>query len=377
MRIHDAANIFPPMSEREFAELVADMGEHGQREPIVTVDGAIVDGRHRARACEALGLEPVVREWEGPGSLTAYVVSMNLHRRHMDESQRAMVAERLRRMPSANLHPDSDTAEQAADLLNVSRRSVFTAAKVLDKGAPELVAAVDAGQVAVSTAALVAGLPVEEQVEVVARGEREILAKAREIRATRNEDRRQERVQKIAAIAAGNPDLAPGEVRYPVIYADPPWRYEFSSDEADAIENHYPTMDHAAICALPVADMATPDAILFLWATSPKLTEAIAVVESWGFTYRTCAVWDKQHMGMGYYFRQQHELLLVATRGAMPVPAPTNRPASIYSEKKGVHSAKPAAFAELIERMYPELPRLELFCRSPRDGWAVWGNQAS
>lgn len=162
MRIHDAANIFPPMSEREFAELVADMGEHGQREPIVTVDGAIVDGRHRARACEALGLEPVVREWEGPGSLTAYVVSMNLHRRHMDESQRAMVAERLRRMPSANLHPDSDTAEQAADLLNVSRRSVFTAAKVLDKGAPELVAAVDAGQVAVSTAALVAGLPVEK-----------------------------------------------------------------------------------------------------------------------------------------------------------------------------------------------------------------------
>jgi N6-adenosine-specific RNA methylase IME4 len=130
------------------------------------------------------------------------------------------------------------------------------------------------------------------------------------------------------------------------------------------------------ICALPVSDLATPDAILFLWATSPKLAESMKVIESWGFTYRTCAVWDKQKIGMGYYFRQRHELLLVATRGSIPTPAPGDRAASVIAEPREEHSAKPAKFAELIESMYPTLPRIELFCRSPREGWAVWGNQS-
>ena len=101
------------------------------------------------------------------------------------------------------------------------------------------------------------------------------------------------------------------------------------------------------------------------------------VVEAWGFTYRTCAVWSKPQIGMGYYFRQQHELLLVATRGDMPAPPPAARVGSVVTADRGRHSAKPAEFAEIIERMYPALPKVELFCRSPRDGWAVWGNQSA
>lgn len=194
-------------------------------------------------------------------------------------------------------------------------------------------------------------------------------------RAEREAERREERLTRIETIARGNKPLH-FETAFPVILADPPWRYDFASDGADAIENHYPTMTIEEICALPVAQVATSDAILFLWTTSPKLQESMRVVEAWGFTYRTCAVWDKQHLGMGYYFRQQHELLLVATRGEIPVPAPSDRPVSVYSEKKTAHSAKPAAFAEMIERMYPGVPKLEMFCRSPRAGWTAWGNQA-
>lgn len=394
LEIHEYANIFPPMSAQEYADLLKDIATNGQREPIWIHEGAIVDGRHRYRACQEIGFPPIVREWDRLGSLLDFVISLNLHRRHMSESQRAMVGATLKPMYEveararqrggqggsllpANL-PEArgEARAQAAAAVNVSPRSVESASRVLEKGAPELVAAVRAGDVAVSTAAVLTALPAAEQTEVVARGEREIMAMARQIRAGKNETRRQERVQKIAEIATGNQDLEPDERRYPVIYADPPWRYEFSSDDADMIENHYPTMALSEICALPVEDMATPDAILFLWATSPKLEEAMSVLNSWGFTYRTCAIWDKQHIGMGYYFRQQHELLLVATRGSMPVPAPSNRPASVVSEKKGGHSAKPAAFAEMIERMYPELPKLEMFCRAPRDGWRVWGNQA-
>ena len=151
----------------------------------------------------------------------------------------------------------------------------------------------------------------------------------------------------------------------------------FAKDSADEIEEQYPTLGIEEICLLPVSDIATRDAILFLWATSPKLKEAMQVIDRWGFTYRTCAIWDKEWIGPGYYFRQRHELLLVATRGDIPVPLPENRPDSVYSERRTDHSRKPTAFRDMIAAMYPELPRLELFAREASPGWDVWGNQVS
>jgi len=189
---------------------------------------------------------------------------------------------------------------------------------------------------------------------------------------------RADRMDDLAKIAVGNAPLPIGSTaaRYPVIYADPPWRYEFVQTESRAIENHYPTMALDEICGLAVGELATPDAILFLWATSPKLHEALAVVSAWGFTYRSSAVWVKDQIGMGYYFRHRHELLLVATRGSFPAPAPADRHDSVIEAPRGKHSEKPEVFAEVIERMYPKLPKVELFCRSPREGWSVWGNQS-
>ena len=163
---------------------------------------------------------------------------------------------------------------------------------------------------------------------------------------------------------------------YRLLYADPPWRYEHIETESRAIENQYPTMSHDELCALTVP--AAEDAVLFLWATSPKLAEAIQVLEAWGFTYRTCAVWDKELLGMGYYFRQQHELLLVAARGSLPVPDPSTRPASVFRSKRGKHSAKPLLVYDLLESMYPtftEEDRIELFNRIDRPGWTGWGNE--
>jgi len=100
------------------------------------------------------------------------------------------------------------------------------------------------------------------------------------------------------------------------------------------------------------------------------------VIEAWGFSYRTCAVWVKDKIGMGYYFRQRHELLLVATKGKPPTPAPSDRLDSVIEATRERHSAKPVEGYEAIERMYPTLPKMEMFCRSPRDGWHVWGNQS-
>jgi N6-adenosine-specific RNA methylase IME4 len=129
------------------------------------------------------------------------------------------------------------------------------------------------------------------------------------------------------------------------------------------------------ICALPVASLASDDALLFMWATAPKLAECMRVIEAWDFHYRTCAVWDKQIICTGYYFRNQHELLLVAKRGNIPHPAVGTQASSVYRERRSEHSVKPTFFHEMIEQMYPELPKIGLFARQPRPGWQAWGNE--
>jgi N6-adenosine-specific RNA methylase IME4 len=167
------------------------------------------------------------------------------------------------------------------------------------------------------------------------------------------------------------------EGTFSVILADPPWRYDFSRDRADAIEAHYSTMSLEDICSLSVAEKAAPDCVLFLWTTSPKLFEAREVIERWGFTYKTSAVWRKQGApGLGYYFRVDHEFLLVATKGSPRLPRPSDRLSSVIDAPKGRHSAKPGIVHRIIERMYPAARRLELFARSERPGWSAWGNQA-
>lgn len=161
---------------------------------------------------------------------------------------------------------------------------------------------------------------------------------------------------------------------FPVLLADPPWRYEHSETTVREVENHYPTMTHDEIKKLDVP--AADDAVLFLWVTSPKLVEGLDVMAAWGFDYRTCMVWVKDRFGMGYYARQQHELLLIGKRGSLPVPDPEDRPSSVINVGRTVHSAKPLEVYELIERMYPSREKCELFQRAPRARWAGWGNQA-
>jgi N6-adenosine-specific RNA methylase IME4 len=166
--------------------------------------------------------------------------------------------------------------------------------------------------------------------------------------------------------------------RYGVIYADPPWRFEpYSRDSGmdRSADNHYPTMTVAGIAALQIP--AADDCALFLWATVPMLPQALSVIEAWGFTYKSHVVWVKDKTGTGYWARNRHELLLIATRGAIPAPAPGEQPASVIDAPVGKHSVKPEVFRRLIEDLFPTVPRLEMFARGEAvDGWDRWGNEA-
>lgn len=158
MQSHPAAELFPMMAGADLDALVADIREHGQREPIIVHDGLILDGRNRFRACQQLGIEPVTVEWDRSGEPPeAFVVSMNLHRRHLNESQRAMIAAKLANIKNGavgRLHEKSGTQisiPEAAKLLNVSKGLVDEAKVVLAKGTPDEVTAVECGEVAAST----------------------------------------------------------------------------------------------------------------------------------------------------------------------------------------------------------------------------------
>lgn len=179
----------------------------------------------------------------------------------------------------------------------------------------------------------------------------------------------------VASMKVKRADVPLPEGKFQIILADPPWRYDFGNSDNRIIENHYPTMELADICALDVPSLCADDCTLFLWTTSPKLEETFEVIKAWGFRYKTCMVWDKEMIGMGYYFRQQHELLLVCKRGDLPAPEPSNRVSSVLRAPRGRHSEKPEELYAILEKMYPRASRLELFCRSPRNGWAVWGNE--
>lgn len=161
--------------------------------------------------------------------------------------------------------------------------------------------------------------------------------------------------------------------RYNVILCDPPWRYDFAETKNREIENQYPTMTLEEIKGLNVP--ADDDCVMFMWATAPKLEQAFEVLKAWGFTYKTCAVWDKELIGMGYWFRGQHELLLVGVRGSPGVPAPENRFSSVIRARREGHSKKPDRVYEMIEKMVPNKNYLEMFARRKRENWSVWGNQ--
>jgi len=168
--------------------------------------------------------------------------------------------------------------------------------------------------------------------------------------------------------------------KYGVIVADPEWLFQPWSRETGmdrAADNHYPTSAIDVIKTRDVAAITADDCALFLWATQPMLPQALDVMESWGFDYKSHIVWLKDRIGTGYWFRNKHELLLLGTRGSPPCPALGQQWDSVWEAARRGHSEKPEIFLEMIECYFPTLPKIELNRRGPpRRGWDAWGAEA-
>ena len=158
--IHPAAELFPMMSEEQYCQLKEDIRVNGQCEDIVVWKGLLVDGRNRLRACDELGIEPHIAELMDETDPVTYVISHNLHRRHLTTAQRAMVADRLATLRHGDVMSQKSDAlikassqDDAAETLKVSRSSVQKARKIRTKASKKVIAAVDAGTMSLNAAA--------------------------------------------------------------------------------------------------------------------------------------------------------------------------------------------------------------------------------
>jgi N6-adenosine-specific RNA methylase IME4 len=178
------------------------------------------------------------------------------------------------------------------------------------------------------------------------------------------------RVEKSDSVFVKNLDDLDGQ-KFSCIYADPPWRYSNQSTRAST-DNHYSTMTVDEICALPVADLCAERCHLHLWTTNGFLFECQKIFEAWGFTFKSSYIWVKPQMGIGNYWRNSHEFLLLAVRGGMVSQAKDLISWGRFD--RAAHSEKPQGIRKLVERFSPG-PYLELFGRRRADNWTVFGNE--
>lgn len=444
LQFHPLANLFPMLTEAELGELAADIDRNGQVETVKLHRGMILDGRNRYTACVRAGIGVRTELFTGSErEALDWVISKNLRRRHLTESQRAMVAAKLATLKAGdNQHrgaardevppiggtdlagempPPAPIVSQddAAKLLNVSQRSIQRASAVEEKGAAELKEAVTKGEIAVSVAADIAALPVEQQRAIVAAADPKVIKQvAKQQRAEKQKAGREKRLEKMRAPDA-TPLLAKGE-KVGVLYVDIPRDWTAWSDDSGmerSPENHYRTESFAALAAMrdDILARCKDDCVIFMWAWAASLLDQLDLLAEWGFArlrrrdeqgrllrdaagailppsgegrYRSHMIWAKRDaagaydQGLGFWVRDVHELLLIGARGDVPAPLPGMQALSIVDALKTAHSAKPAEFRNLIDNYFPGVRKLELFGRvedpdafkAAHPDWEVWGN---
>ena len=183
-------------------------------------------------------------------------------------------------------------------------------------------------------------------------------------------------------------DIYNTDKKYNIIYADPPWEYSQSGSKTNSrgmAKQHYDTMNTDDICRLPVKKLSKDNTICFMWATFPNITQAIKVMESWGFIYKTAAfVWIKKNRksntyfwGMGAYTRANAEVCLlgISKNTKAKTQVLRNDIHQIIESPIEAHSKKPDVVRERIIALLGDLPRIELFARQHAEGWDCWGNE--
>ncbi len=166
--------------------------------------------------------------------------------------------------------------------------------------------------------------------------------------------------------------------KYQIIYADPPWNEAGGGKIKRGADRHYSLMKTKDIIVLPVQNITAENAHLYLWTTNNFLPDALKVMETWGFSYKTMITWVKDRFGLGQYFRGQTEHCLFGVKGFLPYKIIDNKRQqgrTYFGAPRTKHSEKPEQMRSMIEKVsYGN--KIELFARKRMNGWDVWGNEA-
>lgn len=416
-KYHPFANLFPMLSDDRRETFRNSLSEN-QNHPIVLHKGMILDGRNRERELVELGKPVAYCLFIGTDAQAfEFVMAENLERRHLNESQRAMLAARAATIRlGGNQHTQGApigagslfaasepevmpapvvSQSEAADKLSIGRRSVQRAATVLEKGTAELQEAVDQGSVVVSIAAEIAERPAEEQkaiLDALPRDEtgkltpeakKEIRKAAKEVRGEDQAAKKAKRDEKEKKLGDKQRQLEPGKAG--LILSDFEWHFKVRSEETGMdrhASNHYVTAREATTPEAIVERqrermlVAAQDCIHLMWCPASFSAIAHKVMELQGFTYVSQFCWIKPSIGIGFWVRDKHELLLIGVKGKIPCPAMGDQFDSAIEAAKGKHSEKPDFQYEIAEHYFPNLPKVELNARRSRPGWLAWGNEA-
>jgi len=190
-------------------------------------------------------------------------------------------------------------------------------------------------------------------------------------------------------IGAGQDTSRRAPKKYQIIYADPPWKYgdkvlnNGHGKRFDGLDRHYGVMTTKDICAINVKEITDENAVLFLWSTDSHLPDALSVIKSWGFTYKTVGFyWIKTskktgefQSNLGKWTQKSGELCLFATRGKCSNLLVSRKVKQLVLSARLGHSQKPAEVRNRIVEMFGDIPRIELFARQRVEGWDAWGNE--
>ena len=367
-------SLIPALSAEEYGQLEENILHDGIRDALIVWNGVLLDGHNRYEIAQKYDLPYEVQEmaFDSRADAEIWVIKNQFGRRNLSAYDRSILALRLKPIIAAQAKAQQirtaenrvcqisdkqeiDTKKEIAKAAGVSHDTIAKVEKIETQATPEIKAAVKSGEMSINQA----------------------------YQATRREEKKaevQKRIEEYAEVQTGVIDIEKPEKKYNIVYADPPWRYWESGNKNQS--EHYKTMTIDDICSLPVKDIVAENSVLFLWVTYPILAEVFRVIESWGFKYSTAAfVWVKKNkaadspfFGCGAWTRANSELCLLATRGSVQRLDATI--SQIVESPIEEHSRKPDIVRELIERLVGKLPRVELFCRNPADGWDVWGNEA-
>ena len=350
--------LIPPLDSEEYAALEADILEKMEAlEPIITnQEDVILDGHNRYEICIKHGCfyRTEIKTFDSPEDEMIYVIDSNLLRRQLtkfvvvelnlkkadiklkkqarqQQGTRTDLTSSRNREKVEPIHVDEVIAKQSS----VSKDTVNKVRKILGEGTPEEI--------------------------------QEARSKKRTINRVTNKIKKRQNLEE--AHEKGSPLMPEGT--YDIIYADPAWHYDSEASQRGKADNHYATMTTKDICDIKVP--SAENALLFLWVTNAHLEEGLRVLKAWGFKYVTNFVWVKDKIGLGWFVRGKHELLLLCRKGEMPHPEDHNRYSTVINAPRKEHSRKPEIVYEMIETMYPNRKYLELFSRNKREGWTMWG----